>query len=74
MKTFWAISGLMRVRPRRKNFALPSSDFSVWMTEQASAVPEQYLAANPDLHGSTPMQVYDACVTALTRAGLIVHT
>jgi endoglucanase len=46
--------------------------FSVWMTEQTSAVPDQYLAANPDLHGCTPLQVYDACVRALTEEGLIV--
>ena len=36
------------------------------------AVPDRYLAANPDLRGSTPMQVYDACAAALTGAGLIV--
>jgi len=46
--------------------------FSVWMTEQAAPVPDQYLAANRDLHGSTPIQVYDACVRALTEEGLIV--
>ena len=46
--------------------------FSVWMTDRTSAVPDQQLAANPDLRGSTPMQVYDACVAALTGAGLIV--
>ncbi len=46
--------------------------FSLWMTEQAAPVPEEYLAANPDLSGATPMQVYDACVEALTGAGLIV--
>jgi endoglucanase len=46
--------------------------FSVWMTEQTAPVPDQYLSANPDLYGSTPMQVYDACVAALTGAGLIV--
>jgi hypothetical protein len=46
--------------------------FSLWMTGQASPVPDQYLAANPDLSGATPMQVYDACVEALTAAGLIV--
>src|SRR5213595_299752 len=37
--------------------------FSLWMTEQATPVPDEYLAANPDLSGgsgSTPMQVYDA--------------
>ena len=42
------------------------------MTDRTSAVPDQQLAANPDLRGSTPMQVYDACVAALTGAGLIV--
>jgi endoglucanase len=46
--------------------------FSVWMTEQTAAVPDQYLAANPDLQGATPMHVYDACIEALTGAGLIV--
>jgi len=46
--------------------------FSVWMTEQTAPVPKQYIAANPDLYGSTPMEVYDACVAALTDAGLIV--
>ena len=46
--------------------------FSLWMTEQATPVPDQYLAANPDLSGATPIEVYDACVEALTEAGLIV--
>jgi endoglucanase len=46
--------------------------FSVWMTEQTAAVPRQYLAANPDLDGKTPLEVYDACVKALTDHGLIV--
>ena len=46
--------------------------FSLWMTEQSKPVPDQYLAANRDLYGKTPMEVYDACVRALTGAGLIV--
>lgn len=46
--------------------------FSVWMTQQTSPVPDRFLTANPDLSGSTPLQVYDACVAALTGAGLIV--
>jgi hypothetical protein len=46
--------------------------FSLWMTEQTSMVPAQYLDANQDLIGSTPLQVYDACVRALTDQGLIV--
>jgi len=46
--------------------------FSLWMTEQTTPVPDEYLGANPDLSGAAPMQVYDACVEALTGAGLIV--
>ena len=46
--------------------------FSLWMTEQTTPVADQYLVRNPDLHGSTPMQVFDACVKALTGQGLIV--
>jgi endoglucanase len=46
--------------------------FSLWMTEQTAMVPAQYLDANQELIGSTPLQVYDACVKALTDAGLIV--
>ena len=46
--------------------------FSLWMTEQSKPVPDQYLAANHDLYGKTPMEVYDACVRALTGAGLVV--
>ena len=46
--------------------------FSVWMTEQTASVPPQYLTANPDLNGKTPLEIYDACVKALTDQGLIV--
>src|ERR1700744_5937625 len=46
--------------------------FSVWMTAQTGAVPDRYLSANPDLYGSTPLEVFDACVAALTGAGLVV--
>ena len=46
--------------------------FSLWMTQQTAPVPDRYLAANPDLSGATPLQVYDACVEALTGAGLVV--
>jgi endoglucanase len=46
--------------------------FSLWMTGQTTMVPAQYLDANQDLIGSTPLQVYDACVKALTDQGLIV--
>jgi endoglucanase len=46
--------------------------FSLWMTEQTTPVPDEYLGANRDLSGAAPMQVYDACVEALTGAGLIV--
>lgn len=46
--------------------------FSLRMLQQATAVPSQYLSANPDLTGKTPIEVYDACVEALTGAGLLV--
>src|SRR5260370_15319842 len=46
--------------------------FSLWMTEQTTPVADEYLLLNPDLHASTPMQFYDACVNALTYHGLIV--
>ena len=46
--------------------------FSLWMTEQTTPVADMYLLQNPDLQGSTPMQIYDACVKALTDQGLIV--
>lgn len=46
--------------------------FSLWMLAQTTPVPSQYLAANTDLNGKTPLEVYDACVEALTGAGLIV--
>jgi aryl-phospho-beta-D-glucosidase BglC (GH1 family) len=46
--------------------------FSLWMTEQTTPVADEYLLQNPDLSGSTPIQVYDACVKALTDQGLIV--
>ena len=46
--------------------------FSLWMLNQTTPVPNQYLAANTDLRGKTPLEVFDACVAALTAAGLIV--
>jgi endoglucanase len=76
---FGVAAGLDRTPRRRlaKTIALHGFNsvrlpFSVWMTEQTSGVPDEYLAANRDLSGSTPMQVYDACVRALTDEGLIV--
>jgi len=56
----------------RHGFNTVRLPFSLWMTEQSTPVPDEYLAANPDLSGATPVQVYDACVEALTDAGLIV--
>ena len=46
--------------------------FSVWMIESRDPVPSQYLTANQDLQGKNPLGVYDACVNALTKQGLIV--
>ena len=59
-------------RIARHGFNSVRLPFSLGMTEQATPVPDDYLAANPDLSGATPMQVYDACVEALTGAGLVV--
>jgi endoglucanase len=56
----------------RHGFNCVRLPFSLWMTEQTAPVPDRYLAANPDLSGATPLEVYDACVEALTDAGLIV--
>ena len=47
--------------------------FSLWMTGQTAPVADQYLAANPDLAGATPMEVYDACVQALHLRGSHRH-
>lgn len=38
----------------------------------AGPVPAPLVSANPDLAGKTPWQVYQACVQALTGAGLMV--
>ncbi|HEY1625364.1 MAG TPA: cellulase family glycosylhydrolase [Streptosporangiaceae bacterium] len=46
--------------------------FSLSMLSQTTAVPDYTLAANTDLYGKTPLEVFDACVEALTGAGLIV--
>jgi endoglucanase len=46
--------------------------FSLWMLRHRTAVPGSCLAANADLLGKTPLEVYDACVEALTAAGLVV--
>jgi hypothetical protein len=51
------------------------------MTEQATPVPDRYLAANPDLSGATPMQVTPAWGTGsttdiaamYTAAGNLIH-
>jgi len=62
----------LATRIARHGFNSVRLPFSLWMTEQTTPVPDEYLAANPDLSGATPIQVYDACVEALTGAGLIV--
>ena len=62
----------LAARIARHGFNSVRFPFSLWMTEQTTPVPDEYLAANPDLSGATPIQVYDACVEALTDAGLIV--
>src|SRR5260370_8677201 len=49
--------------------------FSLWITEQTTPLADEYLLLNPDLHGPPPIQVSDACVTALTyHAPLAIPT
>eukprot|EP00931_Biecheleriopsis_adriatica_P066297 TRINITY_DN40691_c0_g1_i1.p1 TRINITY_DN40691_c0_g1~~TRINITY_DN40691_c0_g1_i1.p1 ORF type:complete len:625 (+),score=139.84 TRINITY_DN40691_c0_g1_i1:72-1946(+) len=42
------------------------------LTNATVPAPEESLAANPQLWGLTPLQVFDATVTELTKAGLLV--
>ncbi|MFJ9348204.1 glycoside hydrolase family 5 protein [Streptomyces sp. NPDC101237] len=46
--------------------------FSNEMIHTTAPVPDAAVAANPVLRGETPLQVYDAVVTALTDAGFAV--
>ncbi|MGP3949075.1 glycoside hydrolase family 5 protein [Streptomyces sp. 7N604] len=46
--------------------------FSNEMVHDRRPVPDAAVAANPELRGKTPLQVYDAAVKALTDAGLAV--
>jgi len=46
--------------------------FSNEMVHDSEPVTDASVAANPGLRGRTPLQVYDAVVTALTDAGLAV--
>ncbi len=46
--------------------------FALQTVTSVSPVAAARVAANPDLAGSTPWQVYTACVRALTGAGLMV--
>ncbi|MFD0380402.1 glycoside hydrolase family 5 protein [Streptomyces sp. NPDC127112] len=46
--------------------------FSNEMLHTTAPVPDAAVAANPALRGRTPLQVYDAVVTALTDAGFAV--
>ncbi|MDY7085579.1 MAG: cellulase family glycosylhydrolase [Actinomycetota bacterium] len=46
--------------------------FSSAMVTDPVPVGDRYVAANPQLRGKTPLQVYDAVVAALTGAGLAV--
>ena len=55
-------------RIARHGFNSVRLPFSLWMTEQTTPVPDRYLAANLDLSGCTPVQVYDACVEAVGTA------
>ncbi|MGW1002739.1 glycoside hydrolase family 5 protein [Streptomyces sp. NPDC002520] len=46
--------------------------FSDEMIHATTPVPDDAVAANPGLRGSTPLQVYDAVVDALSRSGFAV--
>ncbi|MEE1788602.1 cellulase family glycosylhydrolase [Streptomyces sp. SP17BM10] len=46
--------------------------FADAMVHDGTAVPDAAVAANPQLRGSTPLQVYDAVVAALTTDGFAV--
>ena len=46
--------------------------FALSTITAAAPVPPAAISANPDLRGRTPWQVYQACVNALTDAGLMV--
>ncbi|WP_329347447.1 glycoside hydrolase family 5 protein [Streptomyces sp. NBC_01261] len=46
--------------------------FSNAMIHDTTAVPDAAVAANPQLRGRTPLQVFDAVVSALTSAGFAV--
>ncbi|MET8031899.1 cellulase family glycosylhydrolase [Streptomyces sp. NPDC005345] len=46
--------------------------FSNEMIHATAPVPDVAVTANPELRGKTPLQVYDAVVTALTRSGFAV--
>lgn len=42
------------------------------MLHTATIVPDSALRANPQLMGKYPLQIFDACISALTRAGIAV--
>ncbi|WP_415937055.1 glycoside hydrolase family 5 protein [Streptomyces sp. 039-1] len=46
--------------------------FSNEMIHATAPVPDIAVTANPELRGKTPLQIYDAVVTALTRSGFAV--
>ncbi|MBX3720431.1 MAG: cellulase family glycosylhydrolase [Turneriella sp.] len=46
--------------------------FSNMMLHDTTPVPIEYVSANPQFAGLTPLQVYDMTVEALTNAGIVV--
>ncbi|TGK55961.1 glycosyl hydrolase family 5 [Leptospira wolffii] len=46
--------------------------FSNKMLHDTNAVPNEYVAANPQFFGKTPLEIYDLTVEALTSAGIVV--
>lgn len=50
---------------------LPFSNEMIHTTAQ-NTIPDSALAANPQLKGMTPLEIYDACIEALTKKGIAV--
>ncbi|WP_246050470.1 glycoside hydrolase family 5 protein [Leptospira langatensis] len=46
--------------------------FSNKMLHDTTTVPNEYIAANPQFFGKTPLEIYDLTVQALTDAGIVV--
>jgi len=46
--------------------------FALKMFDVSTPVSDTFIKANPDLHGASPFQVYQACVKSMTNHGIMV--